>query len=141
MSSKRHSNCLRLSDTHVARLEAHRKALGLTRRALLQKFEEALKKNGCIHTKAAAKMRLDRILNRRMRRPMSEETKASLAAAFECSIPQLETVMGVSLGSILKTSTQVSGHAARELKRDFAAIKLRLRVIEKRVRALSRRHQ
>jgi len=139
--SKRHSSSLKLSDAQVARLDTHRKTLGLTRRALLQKFEEALKKNGCIHTEAAAKMRLDRILNRRMRRPMSEETQASLAAAFECSVPQLEAVMGERVGSVPKTSTVVAGHEARASKRDFAVIRLRLRVMEKRVVALIKEHQ
>jgi hypothetical protein len=52
--TKRHSRCRRLSDVQVARLEAYRKAAGLTRRALLQKFEEALKKDGCIHTENSA---------------------------------------------------------------------------------------
>src|SRR5436190_21477918 len=93
MRMPRSSRGLRLSNAQVALLESRRKTLGLTRMMLLHRFEETLKKGGCIHTDKAVEMRLNRIFNRRMRRPMSEETEMALAAALDWSVPEFESAI------------------------------------------------
>lgn len=90
----RHSSSEILSDAQVALIERRRKTLGVTCGALLERFERALKTAGYVHTEAAAKMRLDRILNPRMRRPMSEPTKAALAQALDWTVPEFEAAIG-----------------------------------------------
>jgi hypothetical protein len=84
-----------LSHLQVAQLETRRKSQGLTRAMLLDRFEEALKEAGCVHTAAAAKMRLDRVFNPRMRRPISESTKAALACALGWNLRQLENALAL----------------------------------------------
>lgn len=136
----RHTSCQRLSDAQVAQLEAHRKTLGLTQRALLQKFEEALNKDGCIHTPAAGKMRLDRVFNRRMRRPMSEDTKSALAAALDWSVPQLESAIGPGSGDMRRSrATKAPGRAVSGCARDLLDVTRRLQIIQQKLQALARK--
>lgn len=82
-----------LSDAQVAQLETRRKMLGLSRSALLLKFEAALQREGCVHALSSAKMRLDRVLNPHLRRPASETTLLALATALDWTLPQLEEEM------------------------------------------------
>jgi len=86
----RHSHSQTLSDARVARLEDRRKTLGLSRRALLLRFEEALQRDGYVHSLASAKMRLDRVVNPYLRRPVSEATLLALASALDWTLPELE---------------------------------------------------
>jgi hypothetical protein len=79
-----------LSNAQVARLETRRKMLGLSRAGLLKRFEAALQREGCVHTLSSAKMRLDRVLNPRLRRPATEPTLMALASALEWTFPELE---------------------------------------------------
>ena len=78
-----------LSDAEVARLEARGKWLGLSRRMLLERFAAALKRDGIAPTPNSVKMRLDRVLNPRMRRPTSDETLLALATALDWSVLEL----------------------------------------------------
>lgn len=128
----RSSRGLRLSNAQVAELESRRKVLGLTRATLLHKFEEALKKCGCIHTDEAVKMRLDRVFNPRMRRPMSEETEGALAAALDWSIPQLESAMGVGSDAARQNPAmngKIPSKTLAEMSRELADAAIRLQKI------------
>jgi hypothetical protein len=89
----RHSHSQTLSDAQVARLEYRRKALGYSRGALLLRFEEALQRDGYVHSLASAKMRLDRVVNPYLRRPVSEATLLALAAALDWTLPELEAAI------------------------------------------------
>ena len=89
----RHSYSQKLSDAQVVRLETRRKMLGLSRAGLLVRFEESLQREGCVHTLASAKMRLDRVLNPRLRRPVSEGTLLALAEALDWSLLELESAL------------------------------------------------
>lgn len=94
----RHSLSQILSDAQVDRLEVRRKLLGLTRAGLLSRFEEALQREGCVHTLGAAKMRLDRVLNPRLRRPASEATLLALARTLDWTLPELESALELTEG-------------------------------------------
>ena len=85
-----------LSDAQISRLETRRKILGLTRAALLNRFEEALQREGCVHTFASARMRLDRVLNPRLRRPTSEATLIALAAALDWTFLDVEAALEIT---------------------------------------------
>ncbi len=87
----RQSHCEMLSDLQVAQIELRRKALGLTTSVLLQRFAAALKTSGCNQTISSAKMRLDRVINPRMRRPISDETKNALARALDWDFQEFDT--------------------------------------------------
>jgi hypothetical protein len=89
----RHSHSQTLSGAQVARLEYRRKALGYSRRALLLRFEKALQRDGYVHSLASAKMRLDRVVNPYLRRPVSEATLLALAAALDWTLPELEAAI------------------------------------------------
>jgi hypothetical protein len=127
----RHTNAENLSDAQVARLEARRKALGLTRAALLRKFEEALKKDGCIHTEAAAKMRLDRVLNPRLRRAISEETKVALAVALDWKIAEFESAIGNRVDGLGAESDgrKIRGRVGSQVCQELAHIAQQLQQI------------
>jgi hypothetical protein len=128
----------------VAELESRRKTLGLTRAMLLHRFEEALRKAGCIHTDEAVKMRLNRIFNRRMRRPLSEETQAALAAALDWSIPELESAIGVGFEGapqIRPVNGQISGKILAQISRDLADASIRLQNIARTLQTSLRRNR
>jgi hypothetical protein len=82
-----------LTDAQIQQLELRRKMLGRTRTDLLHRFEEALRGQGCVHTLAAARMRLDRVLNPRLRRPTSEATLIALASALGWTLLELEAAL------------------------------------------------
>ena len=84
-----------LTDAQIRRLELRRKMLGLTRTDLLDRFEEALRRQGCVHTLGAARMRLDRVLNPRLRRPTTESTLIALGSALGWTLLELETELQV----------------------------------------------
>lgn len=117
----RNSDTELLSQRQVTQLEKRRKSLGLTRTVVLERFARALKAAGWIHTQAAAKMRLDRVFNPRMRRPTSEATKAALACALDWTLSELESAIQVkgrhpeerARGSLLSSSALKS--VARDL--------------------------
>src|SRR5947207_3397133 len=92
----RTSKCQVLSDGQVERLEIRRQNLGLTRAELLDRFETALKSSGCVHTEEAAKMRLERVFNPRIRRPVSECTKLALATALHWNFAQFQRAIDIS---------------------------------------------
>jgi hypothetical protein len=104
-----HSYVLR--DNQVAKLEEQRKALGLSRPCLLQKFEQALSSEGAVHTLGAAKMRLDRVFNSRLRRAVTEPTLIALASALDWSFLELEEALGLNKGN-------PAGEKGMELDRD-----------------------
>jgi thiamine pyrophosphate-dependent acetolactate synthase large subunit-like protein len=90
----RRSSCEKLSDAQVAKIEARRRTLNLTREKLLERFDQFLKEAGFVYDGlGAAKMRLDRVLNPRMRRPISESTKVALAQALGWTIAQFEKAL------------------------------------------------
>lgn len=94
----RHSNCDLLSDAQVALIERRRKALDLPTSALAGRFAAALKSSGCNQTPASAKRRLDRVLNPRMRRPISEETRNALAHALDWSFGDFDRYIMATSG-------------------------------------------
>jgi hypothetical protein len=102
----RHTHSQTLSDAQVAQLQERRKRLGLSPGALLHKFEAALQREGCVHSLASAKMRLDRVLNPYLRRPVTEATLAALAAGLSWTLIELETALG------LQCSTEAASHRA-----------------------------
>lgn len=138
----RRSSCQSISDAQVARLESRQKALGLTRATLLLRFEEALKRSGSVHTEAAAKMRLDRVLNRRMRRPMSEGTKSALAQALDWTIPQLERAIRVCSDDVRKKRA-IQGRrpvgAILGIARDLNDVARRLQRVAQKLNKLARK--
>lgn len=77
----------------MAPLEARGKELGLSRRSLLERFGAALKSDGIAPAPNSVKMRLDRVLNPRMRCPTSDETLLALAIALEWTFLDLEAVL------------------------------------------------
>ncbi len=83
----------RLTDAEIAILEKRARALGLSPRRLLERFGEALKRDGIAPAPGSIKTRLDRVLNPRMRCPTSEETFLALAAALEWSRVELDTAL------------------------------------------------
>ena len=89
----RHSHSRLLTDGQVAILEARRKALGLSPRSFRERVAAALKKEGCVHTDNSVKMRIDRVINARMRRPTSEETLLAIATALESTLLELEAAL------------------------------------------------
>ena len=89
----RRSSCEPLTDNGVARLEARRHELNLTKPELLARFEKALRDHGIMLTTASAKMRLDRVFNPRMRRPISEPTKMALASALDWSFAEIQEAL------------------------------------------------
>lgn len=87
----RRSLSQKLSTAQVERINARRKSLALTREQLLEKFSGALKcVTGQVQSTAAAKMRLDRIFNDKMRCPLTDTTKAALAHALDWSVAEFE---------------------------------------------------
>jgi len=93
-ATMRRANCKKLSNAQVARLEERQKALGLTQPELLARFDAALKNAGCVYDGiGAAKMRLDRVFNPRMRRGISEGTKAAVAHALGWNVPEFEAAI------------------------------------------------
>lgn len=91
----RHTHSQILTDAQAALLQERRKRLGLSRSMLLQKFEAALQREGCVHSLASAKMRLDRVLNPYLRRPATEATLTALAAALSWTLLELEAALGL----------------------------------------------
>jgi hypothetical protein len=79
-----------LSDAQVALIHRRRKALGLTIGDLHARFADALRARGCVHVANSAKMRLDRVLNPKMRRPVTEVTQSALAQALGWSLDDFE---------------------------------------------------
>jgi hypothetical protein len=120
LQTMRDSRSESLSDLQVAQLERRRIGLSLTRPMLLERFAQALKEAGCVHTAAAAKMRLDRIFNPRMRRPVSESTKAALATALEWNLRQLETALAPRPGQPHNGSDIMPDTASRSAMRHLA---------------------
>lgn len=92
----KHPNSVFFTNAQVARIEARRRALGLTMQPFVEKFALALKGLGCNQTSASAKMRLDRVLNPRMRKPVSETTKAALAQTLGWSLQEFEEIVGAT---------------------------------------------
>jgi hypothetical protein len=112
----RHSGCEKISGEQVVRLEERRRALGLTRADLLQRFARALKDSGCVHSAEAAKMRLDRVFNPRMRRPMSESTKAALGMALGWKMDELDKAIGRHAHRGVHIEDSVIANLAADLK-------------------------
>ena len=81
-----------LSDAQVARIQRRlQEELGLTSAQFLARFKEALREDtGVVQSHAAAKMRLDRVFYRRMRRRTSDTTKLALARALDWTLLELE---------------------------------------------------
>jgi len=67
---------------------------------MLQKFEDALQREGCVHSLGSAKMRLDRVLNPRLRRRVSETTLMALAHALSWTLLDLEAARRLTEGSL-----------------------------------------
>jgi hypothetical protein len=129
---RRPSSGLRLSNAQVAELESRRKTLGLTRATFLRKFESALRDAGCIHTDAAVKMRLNRVFNPRMRRPMSEETEIALAVALDWNLSQLEHAIGIAsevMGKQKVMEKKPSHRLMAKMTRELADAAVRLQQI------------
>lgn len=123
-----------LSNPQVARIHRRRKALGLTMPDLLARFADALRRAGSVHTTAAAKMRLDRVLNPRMRKPVSEETKRALARALEWTLEELEQSVEGERGRRSPQRHQELREVARALRSQaerLASLASRLAGIEK----------
>ena len=134
----RHSGCQKLSDAQVARLETRRQALGLTREKLLEKFDHGLKGTGYVYDGiAAAKMRLDRVFNRRMRRPISESTKTALAHALDWTIPQLEKAIRVKSDGLKGKKGRRQGNEISEIARDLGDVARRLEAIARKLKGLT----
>ena len=90
----RRSHSRMLTDGQVAILEAQRKALGLSQRAFRAKgVGPTLKNEGCVHSDNSVKMRIDRVINARMRCPTSEETLLAIATALEWTLLELEAAL------------------------------------------------
>jgi hypothetical protein len=89
----RRSNCDKLSDVQITQLEERRRILGLTQAALREKFDCALKATGCVLNDGALKARFNRVFNRRMRRPITEENKIALARALDWTVSQFDDEM------------------------------------------------
>jgi hypothetical protein len=84
-----------LTDTQVTLLVQRRRDLGFSPQTLRGRFEEALRRDGCVFVSASARMRLDRVLNPSMRLPASEGTLLALASALEWTLAELETALGL----------------------------------------------
>lgn len=130
----RHSRSVMLTDDQIARLERRRLLLGLTPHALLQRFDEKLRADGCIHTPGAAKMRLDRVLNPAMRRPVTEATKLALAAALDWSGPQMEKALQVRSAALgngvppMRSARQIALEAVAQIETHQIARGVNLKV-------------
>ena len=103
-----------LSASQVARLEKRRKELRLTRAKFVEKFDSAAKAAGCITTVWALRMRLDRVFNPKMRRPLSEPTKVALAQALDWTDAEFEKELG--LGSQSRANDIKAGDPSTEGK-------------------------
>ncbi|HEY1769276.1 MAG TPA: hypothetical protein VGG02_03365 [Chthoniobacterales bacterium] len=90
-----HARSFLLRNYLVDRLEKRRKWRGLSRGALLARFIAALEAEGHHQSLPAAKRRLDRVLSRAQRRPLSEATRRSLASALDLTILELEKLLGL----------------------------------------------
>jgi transcriptional regulator with XRE-family HTH domain len=144
----RRSSSEYLSDAQVVRLEKRRKSLNLTRDKLLQKFDRALRNTGCAYDDiTAAKMRLDRVFNSRMRKPISEATKAALAQALDLTLEQFDQLISQKRrGPTEKASkgyTQAStvegqdgGTLADQLRRSAETLKAHARELDTLARTL-----
>lgn len=86
----RHSKCEPFTDAAVEKIEQRRKSLNLTRGDLLSRFADALTNAAGARASGSAKMRLDRVLNPRMRRPVSDGTKAALANALRWTLAEFD---------------------------------------------------
>jgi hypothetical protein len=136
-----------LSDAQVARLEKRRKELNLTRDELLQRFDRALRATGCVYDDVgAAKMRLDRVFNSRMRKPISERTKAALAHALDLTLVQFEqTISGKEQTTTIATKalSKIRGHESHalvdEMRTHAAELKSHARRLETLARTLDRK--
>lgn len=90
-----------LSDAQVAQIERRRKALLVSRSVFCERFAAALKGLGGNQTAESAKKRLDRVINPRMRRPLSDETKTALATALDWTVEEFETrISGVAAAGV-----------------------------------------
>ena len=85
-----HARSRMLSDAQVALLEARRKALDLSIPRFRERFDEALRRDGIHLADNSVRMRLDRVLNPRLRCPTTEQTLLALARALDWSILVLE---------------------------------------------------
>ena len=138
-ATERHSICQKLSDAHVAELDARRRALNLSPEQLLDGVAQALRSAGYNHSESAVKKRLDRVFNPRMRRPISESTKSALAHALEWTIPQLEGAIRVSSDEVRKKrAARGKGSVAgiSEIARDLDDVARRLARVARKLRRL-----
>lgn len=86
----RHSYSEVLSNAAVAKIDLRRRDLNLTRSDLLLRFTDALTSAHGSRADGSAKMRLNRVLNPRLRRPLSESTKAALARSLEWTLDEFD---------------------------------------------------
>ena len=82
-----HARSRMLSDAEVALLEARRKALDLSLPRFRERFDEGLRRDGVNLADNSVRMRLDRVLNPRLRRPATEQTLRALAWALRVVAP------------------------------------------------------
>ncbi len=140
----RRSTHQKLSNEQVRRIERRRQELGLTRAGFLYKFEEALRALGCVHTIEAAKMRLDRVLNPRMRRPTTDDTKMALAAALGWNVAQFDSAIGILAEpppNSERSPVNVLGKTAQDIVGELADLSRRLQEIASRFQTEARRRQ
>lgn len=132
-----------LSDAQVVRFEKRRKALNLTRDELLERFDRALRAAGGVYDMAAAKMRLDRVFNSRMRRPISERTKAALAAALDLTLEEFDDLIAIKGKQTAKASRKTrsgdSSALANEMRTHAVELKSHARRLESLARTLRRK--
>jgi hypothetical protein len=134
----RHSDYELLSEAQVERIHTRRKALGLTRSVLLERFTAALKKDGLGGSDGSARMRLDRALNSRMRKPFSETTESALAAALNWTLPEFEQNILRRRGWLRPEQRPAPSPAALNVRAGaLAAIELELRRLRTSVEVLA----
>jgi len=125
----RNTHYRKLTDVQVERIAARLQALNLTREQLLDRFEEALRTAGSpFMERSAVKMRLYRALRLRQRGPLSESTKAALAAALGWGMAEFEKeVLGHTVAPLARPNEKELAETTRDLTR-----------IVQRLRALAR---
>jgi hypothetical protein len=99
---------------------------------MLQRFDRALRAAGSVYDSGAAKMRLDRVFNPRMRKPISESTKAALACALDMTLDQFDQLISAErktpVTNLRKAPT--AGLLIRGRRDDGVAEELRERAAE-----------
>ncbi len=113
-----HARSRMLTDAQVAMLELHRKALELSLPSFRLRFDEALQRDGIHLAENSVRMRLDRVLNPRLRCPTTEQTLMALARALGMSILELEAKLEEADGRAggLKSSRHRSRALGTEMR-------------------------